>query len=155
MVIERPSSINGGRLLIFGIDLQSWSILAALVLGILGLYLSMRNEVSSLKTDVVLIQKALTEHTNNRPNWAIELVAQVREIVEKNEKLETRVGAIDASGTRGLAVLSERLNYSMANIKEQLDQIREIQRETQKLLLNLATPHPTTDEFIKRRTPPR
>lgn len=153
MVIERPSTNNGGRLLILGVDIQSWAVMAAFVVSIGGGYFSLSSglallaqDVSGLHKDIIELHANLETHRNVKPAWAVQLEAEFKNLVQREEQVESRLDNIDTRGTRGLGILNERLN-SLSSLYSQLDSIR----ATQQIILQAIAPHRSIDDFVRER----
>lgn len=153
MVIERPSTNNGGKLLIFGIELQTWAFIVANIVALTGFYFSLRNDVDNLKS-----------HYNETPSWAILLTTKVDRLQEKQTEVYQYISKVDIEGTRGLITLKAQLSSQMTECKQenvyQEKRMNEIEQQVNDLqdvyrIIVQYFGHPSLPQLDKKKATPK
>ena len=103
-MIERPSVSTGGKLLIFGIELQTWVFVVVNILALASVYFSLRNDVDNL-----------IEHEKNMPVWAVQMNSRIENIQNRQSEVISNIAAFNSGGSEAFKVISEQLSSIREN----------------------------------------
>lgn len=149
MVVERPNISNGGKLIILGVELQTWVFIVVNIVAIVGVYFSLRYDVDTLLS-----------HEKTLPTWAVQLTAKLENIQEKQKDMLNQVNIFNSGGSAALSVLREQVNSLSSQCRdsnarqdhllEQLDGSIRDNETVMRYIIQYFGAHPNLKDLKKR-----